>query len=442
MTVLKGTTGLLMVLLAVSACGSGWAQESKGTHRKVRVVDESATAIHDAEAAMEKQDFATAEKKLVAITTSTPEDYRGWFDLGYVYSATNRKDKAIEAYRKSIAAQAGVLEPNLNLALLLVEKGEPEAGRYLRAAGKLKPTPEVQKRIVRGWTALGDTLESKDHAGAVDAYQQAIELSPADPYPHLALGRLYENAKDSKAAEREYKSALAADADSGDALALLSNLYMRDNRPADAEATLREYVKKQPQSENAHLQLGRVLAKQDKHEDAIEEFEKALQLAPTDADAQRALAAAQLKLKQYDKGVATLKVLLAKEPNDPELHYALADALLHAKQYQAAQDEFMATAKLKPGWADPYGGLAISASEAKNYELAIRALDARSKLTPDTPPTFFLRATCYDHLGAKKEASVFYKEFLKVAGGKFPDEEWQARHRLIAIDPETRKKAK
>jgi hypothetical protein len=29
----------------------------------------------------------------------------------------------------------------------------------------------------------------------------------------------------------------------------------------------------------------------------------------------------------------------------------------------------------------------------------------------------------------------YYQKFLAVDDGKFPDQEWQARHRLIALDP-------
>jgi tetratricopeptide (TPR) repeat protein len=431
-----------VTLLGAIVSVTGAAQESKPTRRKVRVVDQSATAISEAEALMEKKDFAAAEQKLTAITSTNPNDYRAWFDLGYIYSATDRTDKAVDAYRRSIAAQPGVLEPNLNLALLLVEKADAEAGRYLRAAEKLKPTGDAQKQIVRAWTVLGDKLESKDRAGAIDAYQQAARMNPQDAYPHIALGRLYEQSKDAKSAENEYKAAVAADASSRDALALLSNLYMRENRAPEAETTLRAFLAKQPQSTSGHLQLGRTLAVQNKHEEAIEEFENVLKQQPEDGDALRGLAASQVKLKQYDKSVATLKILLAKEPKDPDLHYLMADSLMHAKQFNEAQAEFIATAKLKPNWPEPYAGLAFAASEGKNYQLALQALDLHAKLTPETAPTYFLRATCYDNLGAKKEASEAYKAFIKAAGDKYPDQVWQASHRLIAIDPETRKKQK
>jgi hypothetical protein len=46
-----------------------------------------------------------------------------------------------------------------------------------------------------------------------------------------------------------------------------------------------------------------------------------------------------------------------------------------------------------------------------------------------------LRATAYDHLRDFKQAAANYHRFLDVANGQYPDQEWQARHRLIAIEP-------
>jgi len=47
----------------------------------------------------------------------------------------------------------------------------------------------------------------------------------------------------------------------------------------------------------------------------------------------------------------------------------------------------------------------------------------------------FLRATAYDSLRLYKPAATNYKLFLAAAAGKFPDQEFQARHRLKAIEP-------
>ena len=77
----------------------------------------------------------------------------------------------------------------------------------------------------------------------------------------------------------------------------------------------------------------------------------------------------------------------------------------------------------------------MAAVENKDYQLAIKAADARAKFLPEIPIGYFLRASAYDHLRAYKPAAQNYHKFLEVANGQYPDQEWQARHRLIAIEP-------
>jgi len=90
---------------------------------------------------------------------------------------------------------------------------------------------------------------------------------------------------------------------------------------------------------------------------------------------------------------------------------------------------------LKPDLGEAYGDLAVAADQNKAYGLVVPALDARAKFLPELPFGYFLRATAYDHLRDRKNAAVEYHKFLDAANGKFPDQEWQARHRLIAIEP-------
>jgi hypothetical protein len=44
-----------------------------------------------------------------------------------------------------------------------------------------------------------------------------------------------------------------------------------------------------------------------------------------------------------------------------------------------------------------------------------------------------LEATAHDKLHHNKQATDLYKQFLSVANGQFPDEEWEVRHRLLAL---------
>src|SRR5262249_23473437 len=124
-----------------------------------------------------------------------------------------------------------------------------------------------------------------------------------------------------------------------------------------------------------------------------------------------------------------------KNQGNAQLHLDLGVALLHQLKYADAEAELVNAVRIKSDSVDALGYLAEAARQNHHNELAIRALDARARLAPETPFTYFLRATAYDDLHAYKQAVENYKQFLAVAGGKYPDQEFQARHRLKAIEP-------
>jgi tetratricopeptide (TPR) repeat protein len=138
---------------------------------------------------------------------------------------------------------------------------------------------------------------------------------------------------------------------------------------------------------------------------------------------------------KYDEAEKGYRLLLTAHPNAAELHYGLGMTLLKQKKYSAAEQEFLVAVKQKPDYGEAYGDLAVAATENKDYALAIRAADDRAKYLPEIPVGYFLRASAYDHLREYKQAAQSYHKFLEVANGQYPDQEWQARHRLIAIEP-------
>jgi Tfp pilus assembly protein PilF len=236
-------------------------------------------------------------------------------------------------------------------------------------------------------------------------------------------------------AEQEYQLALTADRNSSEAMTALTNYYMAQHRYADAENLLRKLVVLRPEDAGTHIQLGRMLAISGKSEDAAPELETGLKLDPSDENAKRDLAEVYTDLKKFGDAEKIYSDLLVKLPNDAGLHYRFGRTLLQQKKFELAEQELRKAVQLKPDVGEPYGDLAIAANENKHYPMVIQALDLRAKLLPENPMTYFLRATAYDHLRDAKQASKYYHEFLNVAGGKFPDQEWQATHRLIAIEP-------
>jgi tetratricopeptide (TPR) repeat protein len=210
---------------------------------------------------------------------------------------------------------------------------------------------------------------------------------------------------------------------------------MRGRRFIEASETLRKVVAIHPEYAAAHIQLARVLAADGQNDGAIAEFQAGLQIDPKDEIAQRELASTYAVAGRFREAQALYQTLLANRPQDALLHHGLGQAYMKQKNFPQAQQEFLTAVNLKQDLGPAYGDLAAAANENKNYELVIRALDARAKIMPEVPGTLFLRATAYDHLRAYKQAAANYHLFLEAASGQFPDQEWQARHRLIAIEP-------
>jgi tetratricopeptide (TPR) repeat protein len=407
----------------------------KAAHH-VRVAEEGPTPaeLTRAEDFIQKKDYAAAEPLLRKVVSADAANYVAWFDLGFVENGLGKTDDSIAAYRKSVAAKPDVFESNLNLGLQLAKTGQRDAEQFLRAATQLKPTSRVAEGQARTWLSLGHVMEKTAPDDAVAAYRKAAVLQPKDPEPHLAAGLLLEKQEKFSDAEHEYQQALALDP-SSDALTGLVNISMRGRRFPEAEGYLRKLVVAHPDEAAAHVQLGRVLAAEGKIDEAIAELQAGTKLAPADLSAERDLADLYATAGKNDLAEAAYRGLLAKQPADPELHQVLGRSLLRQKKFADAEQEFLATVKLKPDFAEAYGDLAFAASENKDYPLTLKALDVRAKSLPENALTYFLRASAYDHLKDIRRATANYHLFLNAANGKYPDQEWQAQHRLIALEP-------
>src|SRR5271170_3483860 len=286
---------------APSSSSGSSSSSSSGAHRSIhhiQVEDDDSPGqpveLTQAEAAIEKQNYAVAEPLLRKLVERDATSYVGWFDLGFVENALGNVDASIAAYRKSVAAKPDVFESNLNLGLQLAKTGQPDAEQFLRAATHLKPTSHVAEGQYRAWLALGHTLEKSKAEEAVEAYQHAASLQPKQAEPHFAAGMLLEQENKSAEAEQEYKRALALDSESSDAAIALANLYMRGHRFPEAEDYLRkllaQYPISAPDSAPVEIQLGRVLAAEGKTDGAIAALVAGIKLTPRDEAAQRDLA--------------------------------------------------------------------------------------------------------------------------------------------------------
>jgi tetratricopeptide (TPR) repeat protein len=398
-----------------------------------------ANRFQEAESLLQSGQYALAEEKLkAAVSTANSNEAQNpqaWFDLGFAQSHLDKAQDAAASYKKAVELAPKWFEANLNLGVALARSGDAEAAvAVLKHTVELTPTSGGQAARGRAWLALAEALENagSDPRGAAAAYDQALDLQAGGPELLVKAGLLLQKAGEAPAAEQHLQKAAAAGNAAG--MAGLINLLAAQKRYGDAESWLSKYTEQNPQDSSARVQYARLLSFMGKTDAAIATLQAAGQ--PVPPDVARELGDLYLANKRYKEAEAVLQPLVEKNQQDPQLRMALGIALLYQLKYAAAENELIKALQLKSDMADAYGYLADAARENKHYELAIRALDARTKFLPDTPRTYFLRATSYDNLRMYKPAVENYKRFLEVAGGKYPDQEFQARHRLKAIEPQ------
>jgi tetratricopeptide (TPR) repeat protein len=421
------------LLLCASAA---FSQSGTVRHHTVKAEQKSASSdlLDQAEDLLAKGDFASAEPLLQQATSKDPGSYQAWYDLGYTHQALNRREDAIADYRKSVAFNPTIFESNLNLGLALAASGQSDdALKFLNAAMDLKPASHPEQSKERAWFALGQLQEASDPSAAERSFNQALQLVPADPKPHLELGELYENQGKLELAKPQYQQALNTSQNDERARALrgLVNIGVELKQYDEVEKNVRDYLAAAPSDAQAHLLLGRLLASQGKNEAALTELNSAgLANEPGILQEKAQLLAA---LHRNSEAVPIYKQLVQQNGNSAQLRYQYALTLMQLHDFRAAEEQLLATLKLNPNLAAAYGDLAVVASENQQYDLTLKALDVRTKLLGPNPGGYFLRATALDHLRRYPEATESYRQFLAVANGKFPDQEWQARHRIIAI---------
>jgi predicted Zn-dependent protease len=399
----------------------------------------TAPQVAEAEAAIVKSDWKTAETKLDAWLTARPDDARALFDAGYVADAQNRTDDAAVLYRRATEADPMSFEAHLSLGLLLARQGKPTDARpELKAATALDPGDAGVALKARAWRALAEIDKpGPDHPGdpaqASTDLLEALKLTPETPADTLLAASLAESSGQLEAAEAAYRRLLTKDPGSSPANEGLAHLLMAGRQYPEAETLLRSALAKSPDDPTLNAQLATVLAAQDKAE-ALPLLQNLHTAHPQDAAIARMLADVEAQAGDAAASDKLYTTLLASQPNDTGLLIAHGQNLIRQHKYAQALAVFAKTTRIDPANGDGWSGLAFAASKLGQPAVALHALTMRSKFLPDVPSTYFLWATSYDTMHDKGNAIAYYHHFLESANGKFPDQEWQAKQRLLLLE--------
>jgi Flp pilus assembly protein TadD len=427
----------------VLVAGSAVAQVPAGA----RSVDDTSRAdaaraqITDAESALEKQDYKGAEAKLKVLAAANPKDGRVLYDLGFAEERNGEEAEAAKAYAASAAAIPGFAEPKIALGLLDARGGRVEAAHaeLLEVANLASASPELRAKALR---AVSHLDEASHPDVAREELLAALKLSPETPDDVITGAELAERAGDAEDAEGAYRRALKMQPGDIDAAAGLAHVLQQQGKLSDADGVLSEALKAHPNDARLVAQAVTLYAAEGKEATAIPLLE---QLRSSDAKVAANSDTTRLLARLYylsgdNAGAAKLYTeLLVASPKDPVLLDALGSTQVKQGDDAAAEATLVKAVALRTefhddaAWGEAAGHLAFAASKNKDPKVCLQALAARATVLPNSPTSLFLEATAHDTLRENKDAIKAYKAFLAISDGKFPDQEFEAKHRLIAL---------
>jgi tetratricopeptide (TPR) repeat protein len=400
--------------------------------------------ITAAEEALEKGDYAAAEISLKALVTERPKDAHVLYDLGFAEEHNGELEAAAAGYTAAMVADPTLPEPAVALGLL-----DARANRFTKAHAELDAAarltsvqPATKARALR---ALAQLDADTDPQAATNELLSAIDLTGTQPGDDALSAQLAEHAGSTADAQQAYVKALAADPDDIEARVGLAHTLKQQGKLADAETTLKTGLTSHPDDIRLVAELATVYVAENKDTDAIPLVEAIRAKDPQVADdpAINSLLAHLYELNNRLPEAETLdRNLLASHPNDPATLDTLGSVLVKETKYAEAQTVLTKAVSQRDAfhddvaWGEAASHLAFAASKAGHPQVTLQALDARATVLPNSASSLFLRATANDSLHQRKQAIESYKAFLAMAGGKFPTEEFQARHRLVALQHE------
>jgi tetratricopeptide (TPR) repeat protein len=391
--------------------------------------------------ALDDKRYDAAVESFTQAVAADPKDFSAHFNLAFAFSMLRRDDAAVAEYRKALDLKPDLHEARLNLGILLIRDKQPaDAAAVLEKAALEKP------KEFRPVYYLGEALLASGNAEASQkAFQTAVELDPKSAFAELGLARSLARLNKLDDAAPHFRKVAELDPTRRDALLELAVNYETAGKPDDAIALYTQF----PDDPAAQEHLGQLLLQANRAAEAVDRFKAAVVRSPTAAN-RAGLIQAYLKTHQPDLALPLIDQVLAASPGDYDLVMLKGGILRDQRKFDLAARQFAEGTKLRPGDGMAWSELADSLELLENYPATLDALDHVRALNAEKPGHVFQRARVLDKMQelertgkARREAMQgaleSYRRFLELSGGRYPNQEFQARQRIRIIQLELKK---
>lgn len=384
--------------LAELYCANGYGAEGEQALAALRSLD-PANALWpylQADLRLRAGDEAGAEQALLATVERSARYAPAWLRLGELQAKRGAEALARKSFTAALASEPDSVRAQFSLIAFAVKQDGTEA-----ALQQLAELARRHPQIKDPHELLADLYAAAhDQARAQEQLQLAAEsdlVMPTDDPWLDALDQLcYDSSKlmvRSVAMQREGRLAaaeavlrrVAAQAllEPANPLVweLLSDLYLKREKPAEARATLEQAVATFPDEPEMQLLLARLLCREQQPEAAITVIERALARWPEQAQLHAARGMALRDAGRHEAAVAALREALRLDRTLTAVQYQLGASLLELNQRDAARESFRKTLAMRPDFPEALFALAAlelddgNAAAAEPLVFKVYALD-------------------------------------------------------------------
>jgi len=181
------------------------------------------------------------------------------------------------------------------------------------------------------------------HAAAQRELRKSLRFDPSHPEANLLLAQLYlRDEKYAEASECLRRARKHVAEDSPDVLFTLADLYDRAGKYAEAEATYRKAYRGNPTNPVAQNNLGYFLANRDrKLDEALKLIRSAVKSRPHDGSFVDSLGWVQYRRGSLDEASKLLSRAKELDPDTAEIHYHLGIVYRDLNRADDARTEFL-----------------------------------------------------------------------------------------------------
>ncbi|MFB3923360.1 MAG: tetratricopeptide repeat protein [Terriglobia bacterium] len=326
-----------LALLCV-ARGSAWPQQNPQT--------EAAWHANLAAAAMQRHDFAQAEKEWAKVVELDHASAQAQHNLGIVRYLQRKYPAAEQALRHALKLDPALGSARALLGASLVREGKAdqaiaELDRALKS--RLNDSAERTARL-----ALHEALMARgDYGRAVEVLQPLARRDPKDLDALYYLGQVY-----LQLSAEKFREIAQADPDSCRVHQIVADSLAKQGLYKDAMREYRAALDKKPDLPGVHYQIGLLYWLHEQTPEGISaakrEYEQEIQINPFDAWTEFRLG--QVNSKQHDEpqAIAHLRRAIEIDPTHVPARTLLARVLESGGALAEAQAQLEAARKIDP----------------------------------------------------------------------------------------------